>query len=209
MISDAADPQGPPPSLTAATSLRLERRLLERPGIPFTILLIEDDPTVRALVRRYLTQDGYMVVEAEDGQAGLEMLQEYAGRIDLVLTDIDMPRIDGITVAGVLAALRPLLGVVCMSGTTNRWEPREALGALDPQRFLAKPFTPERLAHVLTDELARVQKLAEAAESSPCVSRELADEQRLMFAVDVVASGLRLQGRHATPARAPREVLHA
>lgn len=209
MISDAADPQDSPQSPAAGASLRLERRVLQRPGNPFTVLLIEDDVTVRALVRRYLTQDGYLVLDAEDGQAGLEVLQEYAGRIDLVLTDIDMPRIDGITVAGVLAALRPLVGIVCMSGTTNQWGPSEALSALSPQRFLAKPFTPERLTHVLDDELARVQELAEIAESSRSVSRAFADEQRLMLAVDVVASGLRLQSRQASRTRAPREALQA
>jgi len=209
MISDAADPQDSSQSLAAGTSLRLERRALQRPGNPFTVLLIEDDATVRALVRRHLTQDGYLVLEAEDGQAGLEVLQEYAGRIDVVLTDLDMPRIDGITVAGVLGALRPLVGVVCMSGTTNQWGPMEGLSALSPQRFLAKPFTPERLTHVLNDELTRVQALAEIAESSHSVSRTFPDEQRLMLAVDVVASGLRLQSFHANRTPAPPEALQA
>ena len=213
MIPDAPNPQGKPQdpagSSAASTPLRLERRALQRAGSPCTILLIEDDATVRALVRRYLTNDGFIVLEAEDGQSGLELLEQHAGRIELVLTDIDMPRIDGITVARTLAALRPLVGVVCMSGTATGWEPMEGQGALSPSRFLAKPFTSERLTHVLDDELARVQELAAISESSQTVSRGLADERRLMLAVDIVASGLRLQSRQPSRAVAPREALHA
>lgn len=213
MIPDAPIPpgksQGPPGSQASATPLRLERRARQRPGDPVTILLIEDDEIVRTLVRRYLTHDGYTVLEAEDGQAGLEMLEQHSGQIDLVLTDIDMPRIDGITVAGILAALRPLVGVVCMSGTATGWDPGEQAGALDRPRFLAKPFTAERLTSVLDDELERVQKLAAAAESSQTVSRALAIERRLMLVVDLVASGLRLQSQQPAPMRLPLEALHA
>lgn len=212
MIPDAPSPhcktQDLPGSHASALPLRLERRALERSGDPCTILLIEDDVAVRALVRRYLTEDGYQVLEAEDGQSGLELLEQHVGRIDLVLTDIDMPRIDGITVAGILAALRPLVGVICMSGTTTPWEAMEGVSAFSPSRFLAKPFAPELLTHALDDELARVHGLAVAAESNQTVSRAFADERRLMLAVDVVASGLRLQGQRSR-VPAPLEALHA
>ena len=214
MIPDSPSPHGQtqkfPDDRLSTTPLRLERRALQRPGDPFTVLVIEDDAAIRALVRRCLTHDGYAVLEAEDGQSGLELLERHPG-VDLVLTDIDMPRIDGITVARVLAALRPLVGVICMSGTATQWEPSDRVGALDPSRFLTKPFTSEHLSHILDDELARVQELAAAAESSQTVSRTLADERRLMLAVDVVASGLRLQTRDQgrSRVRLPREAVLA
>src|SRR4029450_12697092 len=82
---------------------------------PFTILVIENDATLRGLVRRILLLEGYSVLEAADGAVGLLLIETHSGGLDLVLTDIEMPNIDGITVAEVLAALRPLLGVICMS----------------------------------------------------------------------------------------------
>jgi CheY-like chemotaxis protein len=217
MIPDSPSPHGQtqdlPGDRLSTTPLRLERRALQRPGDPFTVLVIDDDAAVRALVRRCLTCEGYAVLEAEDGQSGLELLEGHPGGIDLVLTDIDMPRIDGITVARVLAALRPLVGVICMSGTATQGEPGDRVGAFDPSRFLTKPFTSEHLTHMLDDELARVQELAAAAESSQTVSRTLADEHGLMLAVDVVASGLWLQtrdqGRDRSRVRSPWEAKQA
>ena len=124
-----------------------------------TILIIEDDATVRAVVRRHLEADGYRVLEAVDGHSGLDLIETHGGQLDLVLTDIDMPRIDGVTVAEVLAALRPLLGVICMSAGIAESRFVEGL-ALRPQPFLAKPFTRETLAQVLAAEIARSRELA-------------------------------------------------
>ena len=163
---------------------------------PFTILVIEDDEGVRRVVRRYLEGDGYRVLEAEDGQSGLDLIETHQGPLDLVLTDVDMPRIDGLTVAEVLAALRPLLGVICMSGglDESRWDER---AELRPEAFLPKPFTPEELARVIGDELARSQELAAQAQARQTVSRAYLVEQRLVAAVDLVAAAYRLQTRNS------------
>lgn len=165
---------------------------------PFTILVIEDDEGVRQVVRRYLEGDGYRVLEAEDGQSGLDLIETHQGSLDLVLTDVDMPRIDGVTVAEVLAVLRPLLGVICMSGglDESRWNERVELR---PEAFLPKPFTPEELARVIGDELARSQELAAQAQAQQTVSRAYLVEQRLVAAVDLVAAAYRLQTRNSRP----------
>ena len=186
---------GPTPAPRVAQPLRFERRAVSRPDNPFTILVIEDDADVRGLVRRYLAEEGHVVLEAEDGQAGLDLIETYKGRLDLVLTDVEMPRIDGITVAETLAALRPLLAVVCMSGGMGGRQMSERLGANPGTRYLAKPFSPEDLARVLDDELARQQEATAIAEAHQSVSRSFAIEERLMRAVDLVASAYRLQGR--------------
>ena len=161
---------------------------------PFTILVIEDDEGVRRVIRRYLEGDGHRVLEAEDGQSGLDLIETHPGPLDLVLTDVDMPRIDGVTVAEVLAVLRPLLGVICMSGglDESRWGERVELR---PEAFLPKPFTPEELARVVGDELARSQELAAQAQAQQTVSRQYLVEQKLVAAVDLVAAAYRLQRR--------------
>jgi CheY-like chemotaxis protein len=163
---------------------------------PATILVIEDDESVRMIVRRLLEGDGYLVREAEDGQIGLDLIEMHPGHLDLVLTDIDMPRIDGITVTEVLAALRPLLGVICMSGGLGELRILERLG-LRPESFLPKPFTPETLARVVGDELARSQELAARAEAHQAVTRGYEVEQKLVAAVDLVAAAYRLQRHRA------------
>ncbi len=181
---------------TRAVDPRLSRSGTGCEAPPFTILVIEDDEGVRRMVRRLLEGDGHLVLEAEDGQIGLALIETHPGQLDLVLTDVDMPRIDGITVAEVLAALRPLLGVICMSGGVGEGRFLERLGPRS-EAFLPKPFTPETLARVLGDELARSQELAARAEAQQTVTREYAVEQKLVAAVDLVAAAHRLQRYHA------------
>lgn len=165
------------------------------PGAPaFTILVIDDDPGTRSIVRRVLVDEGYVVLEAPDGEAGLELIQHHDGRIDLVLTDIEMPNIDGITVAEVLSAVRPLLGVIGMSGGLSATVFQQNLG-LWPQPFLAKPFTPQALARKIGETLARSQELLAEAEARQTITRDHLAEARLTAAVDLVAAAHRLRAR--------------
>jgi CheY-like chemotaxis protein len=163
-----------------------------------TVLIIEDDAVVRVIVRRYLEADGYLVLEAADGQSGLDFIDTHAGPLDLVLTDIGMPRIDGITVAEVLAALRPLLGVVCMSAGMAESRFVERL-ALRPQPFLAKPFSRETLGRALGAELARSRELATRVRGEETIGRDGAPEgvQARVAAVSLVAAAQRLQQGHS------------
>jgi PAS domain S-box-containing protein len=105
-----------------------------------TILVVEDDPEVRALVREILDSVGYNIIVAEDGEDAMRVAAGYAGDIRLLLTDVVMQKMGGRQSAEHLIAIRPEMKVLYMSGYTSD----EVLhhGILDQKvHFLAKPFT--------------------------------------------------------------------
>jgi two-component system cell cycle sensor histidine kinase/response regulator CckA len=109
-----------------------------------TILLVEDEPAVRRLVSRTLRRRGYRVFEAEDGQAGLELAEAEGDEIDLLVTDLVMPRLGGADLAEKLQAQRPELPVLFVSGHA---EPGDASpdARVEGARFLQKPFDEDGL----------------------------------------------------------------
>lgn len=110
-----------------------------------TILLVEDDPAVRAVARRALTRFGYSVLSAEGGEEALSIVREHEGTIHMLLTDIMMPGMNGVEVATAVTALRPRIRVFFMSGYADQDLVRQ--GLLEPEtHFLQKPFTPQELA---------------------------------------------------------------
>lgn len=109
------------------------------------VLLAEDEPLVRGLVLRVLRRYGYTVLEAHDGQQALELCQMHPGRIDLLLTDVVMPRMSGPDLARQAVAQRPDLKVLFMSGYVDRALDSKAVVEAN-NAFLAKPFTPAQLA---------------------------------------------------------------
>ncbi len=109
-----------------------------------TVLIVEDEPAVRALVRRILARAGSDVLEAENGEEGLRLALEAGDVLDLVLTDVIMPGLSGPQMYARIAAVRPGLPVLYTSGYTD--EELGVYGMLDPDTaFLAKPFTPHEL----------------------------------------------------------------
>ena len=110
-----------------------------------TVLLAEDEVGVRALVRSVLRQQGYCVLEASDVEDALRLCREYAGRIDLLLTDVVMPIMSGRELAERAAEIRPDLKVLYMSGYTDNVVVHHGVSASETQ-FLQKPFTPRSLA---------------------------------------------------------------
>jgi signal transduction histidine kinase/ActR/RegA family two-component response regulator len=112
-----------------------------------TILLVEDDESVRNLARRILSRYGYAILEASDGVAAQELAQRYAEPIDLVITDVIMPGgLSGVRLVEQLVAQRPQLKVLFMSGYTDNAIAHH--GVLHTGRaFLQKPFTPQALAN--------------------------------------------------------------
>lgn len=108
---------------------------------PVTILLVEDDASVRRLIRRLLESRGYRVREAEDGVEALLTLEQ-AAPLDLILTDVVMPRMNGRQLVERAAVIRPELPVLMMSGYTDDELVRAGV-AHGP--FLHKPFAPEDL----------------------------------------------------------------
>jgi two-component system, cell cycle sensor histidine kinase and response regulator CckA len=103
-----------------------------------TILLVEDEHAVRTIVRTVLVRQGYAVVEAATATAALEIFEERGPEIDLVLTDVLMPGMDGPSLARSLMAMRPALRILFMSGYTDSGLTSEL--AHPNIGFVSKPF---------------------------------------------------------------------
>jgi CheY-like chemotaxis protein len=114
------------------------------PRVAETILLVEDEPAVRSLAKRILSQKGYRVLEASDGAIALRLAAGHVGEIDLVLTDVAMPNLGGRGMVEELRELSPGLRVLFMSGY-----PKEEVfpdkAAANRTPYLQKPFTGETL----------------------------------------------------------------
>jgi nitrogen-specific signal transduction histidine kinase len=108
-----------------------------------TVLLVEDDPLVRNLLLSTLEENGYAVLQAGDGAEALEVAAK-AARIDLLLTDVVIPLVNGVEVARYLAASRPDMHVILMSGYADAALSPYGIDASDAV-LLHKPFTEERL----------------------------------------------------------------
>jgi two-component system, cell cycle sensor histidine kinase and response regulator CckA len=117
-----------------------------------TILLVEDEPGVRQLVREMLQRLGYTTVEAGGGAEALRLFEQHQGSIDLLLTDVIMPQMSGRDLAERLRAVRPSLKVLYISGYTDDMLAHH--GVLESNVFLLpKPFAPDELAKKLRDVL--------------------------------------------------------
>ncbi|MFE1603182.1 response regulator [Methylobacterium sp. ID0610] len=105
-----------------------------------TILLVDDEESIRGFLKRGLEMDGHVVVTAVDGSDGLDRLTEVDGAFDLMLTDIRMPLMDGIALA--LAAKRdyPALTIMLMTGFADQRERARGLDAIVSD-VLTKPFS--------------------------------------------------------------------
>jgi two-component system cell cycle sensor histidine kinase/response regulator CckA len=105
-----------------------------------TVLVVDDEEGVRSFVHSVLARHGYDVLEAEDGLAAYELLERLAGRIELLVTDVKMPRMDGITLGEKVATGYPDIGVLYISAYISETPTRGA-----GRRFLPKPFRPDAL----------------------------------------------------------------
>jgi PAS domain S-box-containing protein len=117
-----------------------------------TVLLVEDEESVRELVRLTLASRGYKVLEAENGEGGLRIAETCKEPIDILITDVVMPGIGGRELAKKLLALRPGISVLYLSGYTE--DAVITHGALGPgTAFLQKPFTLQSLAEKVREVL--------------------------------------------------------
>jgi CheY-like chemotaxis protein len=115
-------------------------------GSSETVLIVEDDNSLRKLMRTVLKQNGYKVLEAENGEDALRVSEAHDGPIDLLITDVVMPKMSGKEAADRLQPLYPQMKVIYMSGYTDNAIVQH--GVLAPGlNFFEKPFTPEDLAH--------------------------------------------------------------
>ncbi|MGO9967785.1 MAG: response regulator [Bryobacteraceae bacterium] len=100
------------------------------------VLVADDEALVRNLVTLLMQQDGHLVLSAADGHEGLELSRQYPGSIDLVITDAQMPRLNGADLCAHLLEERPGIKVLVMSGA----DMREIVSQNVNLPFLPKPF---------------------------------------------------------------------
>jgi two-component system cell cycle sensor histidine kinase/response regulator CckA len=129
-----------------------------------TILLAEDDDILRILARNMLVRFGYTVLEASNGAEACELARKRTGRIDLLLTDVVMPGMNGRELGERLAQERPDLTIVYMSGYTGQGVGQGVLPS--GCHFLAKPFHRENLARKLREALETVSVGAPAEQAA-------------------------------------------
>lgn len=120
---------------------------------PAVILLAEDDDAIRSLAAEFLNQEGYVVLSAADGEGALAVWHEH-GPVDLLLTDVIMPRKTGTELAQELRELQPGVPVVFMSGCTAGLIP-DAAALPAGATFLQKPFSLRSLLNAIRDRLAK------------------------------------------------------
>jgi two-component system, cell cycle sensor histidine kinase and response regulator CckA len=119
-----------------------------------TVLVVEDEDPLRFAIRRFLQTEGYTVLEARNGASALEVLsQTEATGVQLVLTDLRMPVMDGRQLAAALARMRPSLPIIFMSGFTAQLLD---LRLVSPHlAFLAKPFRNDDLLATIRNHLGQ------------------------------------------------------
>jgi len=125
------------PSVKPMTATKTEPKLKE------TILLVDDEQSVRAIVLKILRRAHYNVLEAENGEAALRIAEAHSGKIDLVITDMFMPGLRGREVVERLAPLRPGLRALFISGYADQ---DARTGVPNGANFLNKPFSGQELA---------------------------------------------------------------
>ncbi|HPG88376.1 MAG TPA: response regulator [Hyphomicrobium sp.] len=108
------------------------------------ILLADDDAAVRDLVRRALTSEGHNVHVTQDGGEALDYLKSNAANVDVLVTDVDMPQLDGVSLAREAIALKPVIAIVLMSGFSDQLD---RASDLDSKRLasISKPFSLEQI----------------------------------------------------------------
>jgi DNA-binding NtrC family response regulator len=109
---------------------------------PVTILLVDDEQSVRAIVVKILRRAKYNVIEAENGEAALQIAKTHPGKIDIVITDMFMPGLRGPEVVQALTPMRPGLRALFMSGYADQ-DSRTSVPS--GANFLSKPFSGQDL----------------------------------------------------------------
>ena len=116
-----------------------------------TILLVEDEDPLRAVVARMLAQAGYRVLDARTAKEACDLFEQHKDDVALLLTDVIMPDMNGPALAQRLVAIRPELRVLFVSGYTEELPVLNTPG--NKSQFLAKPFSSVTLINAVADLL--------------------------------------------------------
>ncbi|MGA9406495.1 MAG: response regulator [Bacteroidota bacterium] len=115
------------------------------------ILIVEDNDTMRELLKTFLQSDGHNVISAHDGAEAVELYKTEGKKIELVITDIEMPNLNGVEAYRQIKKMNPEAKVIFVSGVLNT-QLEEQLQREGIQGFLRKPYAP-------TDMLAKVREI--------------------------------------------------
>ncbi len=137
----------------AAAAAEAEPKISDLTGSA-TILLVEDEEAVRSFAARALVSRGYRVHEASSGVEALEVMQEVGGQIDLVVSDVVMPELDGPSLLRELRKTRPELKIIFISGYAEEAFKKNLPDGED-FHFLPKPFSLKQLAIAVKETLGR------------------------------------------------------
>ena len=131
------NPENPTKQNCGATDPSVDLPDLRSSGVHQSVILVADDEAlVRNLVTLLLQQDGHLVLSAANGHEGLELSRRYPGTIDLVITDVQMPRLNGTDLCAHLVKERPGIKALVMSGADMSEIVSQNINLL----FLPKPF---------------------------------------------------------------------
>ncbi len=131
-----------------------------------TILLVEDEASLRKLAARMLKDLGYQVLEASSPKEALELCESYKGNVDLLFTDVVMPLMNGRELSERIREMRPGVRTLFMSGYTSNAIAHH--GVLEPgMEFIQKPFSMRELALKVKEALAKNEKKGEAGSARP------------------------------------------
>jgi len=122
------------------------------------VLIADDEESMRALVARAIAMDGHDTVTAQDGAEALEILTREDGAFDLLLTDIQMPIMDGIALALTVARDFPKLTILLMTGFADQRERASNLDAI-AHDVITKPFSVADIRTAVADALAAAKRV--------------------------------------------------
>lgn len=121
----------------------LSRSSPARAGSGVSVLVVDDEDAVRRFATRVLARDGYTVTEAQDGAEALGLFKDGNPPPDIVVSDIVMPRLNGVELMQAISVSHPGVPVILMSGYAS--EALSAMGIATPCGIISKPFPAERL----------------------------------------------------------------
>jgi two-component system, cell cycle sensor histidine kinase and response regulator CckA len=144
-------PRVEPPAITDAEAPESDLLTLRRPE---TIVILEDDAPLRTLMREVLSRDGHHVFDTGDPQEALMLLEQHSKEVSLLVTDIVLPKLNGMQVAEQAAAACPSIRIMYMSGYPGKIDIPDALRPFGTE-FVQKPFTADNIIRRVRAVLSR------------------------------------------------------
>ena len=155
-----------------------------------TILLAEDDAIVRESLRLLLESNGYTLIEARDGEEALRLFRTHQGTIDLLITDLAMPNMNGRELVKRVKSFRPNLPVMYISGKTSSPLMKQVI-LHEGANFLSKPFSYKKLVQKVQELLERRTELGAFTDINDRLTH-YADGIGVAVRLEAVQSGVRV-----------------